>query len=104
MTTNWPIDLDDLYSKRHPLVEITYGPFIGGDPRNYLPDEECCTPDEWAAWAMACTEWDAGEGIDRGPGCSTFGDGSVVSGKGFGIGTGIMLLTPEEAAFMRGEA
>lgn len=100
----WPIDLGDIYSKPHPLIEITYGPFIGGDPRNYLPDDECCTPDEWATWGMACAEWDAGEGTARGPGCLTMGDGSSWWGTGFGIGTGIMFLTPEEAAYMRGDA
>lgn len=67
--------------------EITYGPFPGGDPRNFTPDEECCTPVEIAAWKAACAEWEAGTGTDAGPGCSTFGDGSVWLGTGFGVGT-----------------
>lgn len=67
--------------------DISYGPFPGGDPRNFTPDEECCTPEEIGAWIVACVEWDAGEGKDAGPGCSFAGDGSVWNGSGFGVGT-----------------
>lgn len=67
--------------------EKTYGPFPGGDPRKFEPDEECNTPAEIAAWKQACAEWDAGEGTDRGPSCQFLGDGSAVTGTGFGIGT-----------------
>lgn len=66
--------------------ESTYGPFPGGDPRNFTPDEECCTPEELEAWKIACCEWNLGRGVDRGPSCATMGDGSVWSGSGFGVG------------------
>jgi hypothetical protein len=68
-------------------TQYMYGLFPGGDPRKFIPDEECCTPEEIAAHAAACKEWDAGRGIDRGPSCATNGDGSAWTGTGFGIGT-----------------
>lgn len=43
-----------------------YGNFMGGDPRDFVPDEEVCTPEEITAWAAACEEWNRGEGVDRG--------------------------------------
>ena len=64
-----------------------YGNFMGGDPRDFTPDTEDCTPEEIAAWEAACAEWDAGTGTDRGPGCQAFGDGSAITGTGFGLGT-----------------
>lgn len=64
-----------------------YGGFMGGDPRHYTPDAEECTPEEIEAHAKACAEWDAGVGVDRGPGCQYLGDGSTLTGTGFGIGT-----------------
>ena len=67
-------------------TQYMYGPFPGGDPRKFAPDEECCSPKEIAAHAAACKEWDEGHGVDRGPSCATFGDGSAWSGTGFGIG------------------
>jgi len=68
------------------MREMTYGPFPGGDPRKFSPDEEINTPEEMANWEAACAEWDAGEGVDRGPGCLTLGDGSMVTGTGLGFG------------------
>lgn len=64
-----------------------YGSFPGGDPRNFTPDEEVNTPEELAAWKAACEAWDRGDGEDTGPQCQTMGDGSVVTGTGFGMGT-----------------
>lgn len=64
-----------------------YGPFPGGDPREFEPDREDNTPEEIAAWEQACAEWDAGTGVDRGPSCATFGDASAWTGTGFGMGT-----------------
>lgn len=95
------IDLDELYSNDDPLIDVTYGLFPGGDPRDFLPDAEDCTPEEIAAWEAACAEWDRGEGTDRGPGCATMGDSSAWTGTGFGIGTKVWHLTPEEAERMR---
>ncbi len=41
----------------HPM----YGYFNGGDPRDFSPDEECCTPEELAAHKAACEAWNRGE-------------------------------------------
>ncbi len=41
--------------------ETTYGYFPGGDPRNFHPDPECCTPVEMAAHKAACEAWDGGD-------------------------------------------
>lgn len=84
-------------------IERTYGPFRGGDPRDFEPDVELCTAEEIKAWGAACAEWAAGRGVDRGPGCQTFGDGSVVTGTGFGIGVNTWHLTREEYEFMYGD-
>ena len=75
-----------------------YGPFMGGDPRDFTPDEEMCTPEEISAWETACEEWNRGEGVDREPGCQTMGDGSAVSGTGFGLGTTIRKCAEREEA------
>lgn len=64
-----------------------YGNFPGGDPRNFTPDEEVNTPEELTAWKAACEAWARGEGQDTGPQCQTMGDGSVVTGTGYGMGT-----------------
>lgn len=64
-----------------------YGIFPGGDPRKFIPDEECCSPQEIEAHAIACEEWDKGNELPFAPGCRTLGDGTVWTGKGFGIGT-----------------
>ena len=38
-----------------------YGFFCGGDPRDFVPDEESCSPEELAAHKKACEEADAEE-------------------------------------------
>lgn len=63
-----------------------YGSFPGGDPRCFEPDEEVTTPEEIANWREACEAWNRGEGVDRGPSCQTLGDGSAVTGTGYGMG------------------
>ena len=72
------------------MKDTLYGLFPGGDPRNFEPDMECCTPEEIANHRLACEAWDRGEGIDRGPSCATMGDGSAYNNTGFGIGTYIV--------------
>ncbi len=79
--------LEGLFPMLNEFEGQSYGIFLGGDPRDFSPDTECCTPDEIARWEQACAEWEAGEGTDRGPGCATFGDGSAWTGSGFGVGT-----------------
>lgn len=67
-------------------VVESYGPFAGGDPRRFTPDEDDCTPEEIAAHKAACEAMDRGEDAARPPGCALMGDGSTWTGKGFGIG------------------
>lgn len=38
-------------------IEVIYGFFNGGDPRDFKPDEECCTPEEINKWKEAVTLW-----------------------------------------------
>lgn len=38
-----------------------YGFFCGGDPRDFVPDEESCSPEELAAHKKACEEADTEE-------------------------------------------
>lgn len=46
-----------------------YGGFAGGDPRDFVPDEECSTPEERAAHKAACEAWERGEGEPMPPSC-----------------------------------
>lgn len=73
--------------EEYEMGDVNYGPFPGGDPRLFKPDEEVCTPAEIEAWKVACAAWSAGEQVDRGPSCATMGDASVWAGTGFGVGT-----------------
>ena len=42
------------YKCPHKKQEASYGFFHGGDPNNFTPDFECCTPAEIEAWDEAC--------------------------------------------------
>jgi len=64
-----------------------YGMFPGGDPREFEPDEDCCSKEEIENHRLACEIWDKGEGLYISPQCQTMGDSSFVLGTGFGIGT-----------------
>ena len=77
-----PVDLSGYLGEE----EQVYGLYPGGDPRDYWPDVECCSPEEIERWQIACKEWDEGVGTDRGPSCATRGDGSAWTGTGYGIG------------------
>jgi len=79
--------IEALEAARGALVDESYGPFPGGDPRSFEPDHEVCTAEEIEAHRLACIAWDKGEGEDRGPSCATFGDGSAWTGTGYGVGT-----------------
>lgn len=46
--------------------DATYGYYHGGDPRDFTPDEEVCTPEEIASHRAACEAWDRGETPDPG--------------------------------------
>ena len=81
------IDLEGALNESGDEWEWVYGPFHGGDPRDFFPDEECCTAEEIERHRLACEAWEKGEQVDRGPSCATQGDGSIWDGTGFGIGT-----------------
>ena len=49
------------YLRRCASPDVTYGYFGGGDPRDFCPDGEVCTPEELAAHKAACAAWDRGE-------------------------------------------
>lgn len=71
------------------MSEFGYGYFPGGDPRNFTPDRECCSPGEIEAWERDCAAWEKGEQIHS----VKFGreysrDGkSSIHFSGYGIGT-----------------
>lgn len=62
-----------------------YGFFGGGDPRRFVPDHECCEPDELERHRQACAAWDRGErpDVDGSAGCHRFHE----PGQSFGLGT-----------------
>ena len=39
----------------------TYGAFLGGDPRHFIPDEECSTEAERELHRQHCAAWEKGE-------------------------------------------
>ncbi len=41
--------------------QSTYGYFCGGDPRDFSPDAEVCTPEEIANHKAACEAWEKGD-------------------------------------------
>lgn len=43
-------------------VDQVYGGFMGGDPRDFVPDEDCSSPEEREAHRVACEAWSRGEG------------------------------------------
>ena len=49
------------------MKELTYGFFIGGDPRNFKPDYEVCTEKEIQKWKNDCQKWNDGdyENVDK---------------------------------------
>lgn len=54
-------DSIDQYKCPHPHTEGGYGFFHGGDPRNFFPDGECCSPQEIENHKRACELWDEAE-------------------------------------------
>ena len=47
--------------------DYNYGHFIGGDPRNFTPDEDASTEAERAAHAEACERWNRGDCEPKAP-------------------------------------
>lgn len=88
---NYLLDSMDKYQCPTPQHETGYGYFPGGDPRDFHPDHECCTPEEIAAHREACEAWDKGDKPETPPGSRYLYDdeGKVVAhvcGGKFGIG------------------
>ena len=50
--------------RRTTVRESMYGSYHGGDPREFMPDVECNTPEEIAAHKAACESWDRGEHVE----------------------------------------
>ncbi len=69
--------------EQDPYDDTLYGFFHLDDPRDFFPDDECCTPAEIAAWKTACEKAARGEPwgplVERGGGCT--------ASESFGIGT-----------------
>lgn len=83
--------------------EAIYGFFHGGDPREFSPDYESCSPKEIEAHQKACELFDAAESagvpmpdLECESGWKTLSDGTVchVLKSSFGIGT-YMMDVPE---------
>ena len=54
-------DSIDEYKCPHAVCEGHYGYFTGGDPRDFHPDYECCSPDELENHRRACELWNDAE-------------------------------------------
>lgn len=77
-----------------------YGFFIGGDPRDFTPDDECCTKEEIDAWREACKKYREGDHV---PGGVVIGPGFIGCGGRFGIGTYRVRCFDAACAWKRGE-
>ena len=63
----WACWSDSDYGDNYGIA--TYGFFSGGDPRDFIPDPEVCTPEEIASWKADCEAWDKGDKIPCPPAC-----------------------------------
>lgn len=82
-----------------------YGYFLGGDPRHFRPDRQCCRPQEIAEWEAACVRWDAGNETDEGASGAIMLTGETIGracGHRFGIGTYRLPCEDEACAWKRG--
>ena len=78
--------------------ELYYGPFHGGDPTQFVPDDECSTQEERARHREACRKWLFGEYVDDGTDCSFVNPNvppGATSGR-FGLGTGRYEVSQED--------
>lgn len=69
---------------REESSSILYGFFHGGDPNDFYPDHESCTPEEIEAHAQAVASYVEGEDL---PGDRHVLPGIIVTTARFGIGT-----------------
>lgn len=61
---------DEEIGGRQCLVDAeieTYGFFHGGDPRDFTPDADECSPEEIANWERDCTKWNETEQTEPEP-------------------------------------
>lgn len=91
-------DLHALCTELLPMVEdmaaeqLGYGFFPGGDPRLFIPDEQCATEEEIANHQAACEAMERGEAVDQSPAGETLRSesgeylGHITFSK-FGLGT-----------------
>jgi hypothetical protein len=81
----------DQYKCPYMKRDSVYGFFNGGDPRNFHPDGECCSPEEIENHKRACelaNNTDEGKRLACPSGWETFGDYQRhVTRAPFGIGT-----------------
>lgn len=68
-----------------------YGYPCVSDPRDFTPDEECCTPEEIMAWAADVARYDDGSyEFDPSRFCSPDGTGRIVTRTPWGIGVNMV--------------
>ena len=62
---DWGADLCDacLHADINDSCWCVYGWYLGGDPRQFQPDEEN-SPEEIAAWWAACEAWESGTQVE----------------------------------------
>jgi hypothetical protein len=58
-------------------VVRNYGPFPGGDPRQFKPDPRACTQDQRSRWRSACGAWREAESRGTIPRPEDYPDGWV---------------------------
>ena len=84
----------DLYICPHPHQEVGYGGFKGGNPNDFSPDSQCCSPKEIQSWRDACKKWNDGDetplDFHR---CK---DENGISGEGWKFGIGVYVLELEQ--------
>jgi hypothetical protein len=81
--------------------EAVYGFPCVENPHDFIPDTECCTPEEIAFWEEAKRRWDAGKRDVRGKRCQDLtGEKGEYLGHitqtSWGIGTNMVEMDEEE--------
>ena len=83
--------------------QCSYGFFLGGDPRDFTPDPESTTEEEYMRWKADCEAFARGEKGPTPTSCSLNIEysppGTIVVTKSF-YGQGISLNTEEQAIFI----
>lgn len=66
--------------------EPHYGFFLGGDPRDFTPDDEGATPEERAQWEEDCAKAERGERATQAAACLHLGPVHLTRAM-YGLGT-----------------